>query len=313
MKIESLALALVSQSTRAAAAIAFAPRAASACILIALYLCTIRVGAAKITVWSDAGARQETQQTLAPLTREIARQRARLSSANAEERRDAVSRLGALRRPDAARAAVSALKDSVPIVRATAARTVLSLPAEEAAALLLPLLQDRDAFTRREVAYALGETKSLAAIEALSASLTADKDAGVRGAAAVALGTVGASRAVPVLSATLGRRIPGTSLFGRLLRRKTEENEFVRRAAAVALGQIGDRSGVSALILVLSNERSGDDVRREAARALGLVGDNSPTVINALRAALAARDPYLSRIAFEVLRRLAPSNATQPV
>ncbi len=128
-----------------------------------------------------------------------------------------------------------------------------------------------------------------------------------------ALRTVGDQRAVPELSATLGRRIPGTSLFSRLLRRKTEENEFVRRAAAVALGQIGDRAGVPALILALTNERGGDDVRREAARALGLVGDNSPAVINALRTTLTARDPYLSRIAFEVLRRLAPSNATQPV
>ncbi len=313
MKTETFALALVRQSTRAALAIAFVTRAAHACLLIALCLCAIRVGEAKPTFRPDAAVGQETQQTLAPLTREIARQRARLNAADAEERRDAVSHLGALRRPDAARAAASALKDSAPIVRATAARTVLSLPAEEAVALLLPLLQDRDAFTRREVAYALGETRSRSAVKALSASLAADKDAGVRGAAAVALGNVGDQRAVPELSATLGRRIPGTSLFSRLLRRKTEENEFVRRAAAVALGQLGDRAGVPALILALTNERGGDDVRREAARSLGLVGDNSPAVINALRTTLTARDPYLSRIAFEVLRRLAPSNATQPV
>ena len=51
------------------------------------------------------------QPALTPLQREIERQRARLSSADAEERRDAVTRLGAMRRPDASRAATLALND----------------------------------------------------------------------------------------------------------------------------------------------------------------------------------------------------------
>ena len=59
-----------------------------------------------------------------------------------------------------------------------------------------------------------------------------------------------------------------------------------------------------ALINALANERAGDDVRREAARALGLIGD--PSAIPTLRAALTARDPYLSEIASEALRRLEP-------
>jgi HEAT repeat protein len=79
----------------------------------------------------------------------------------------------------------------------------------------------------------------------------------------------------------------------------------VRRSAAVALGRIGSRDAVPALIDVLSNERTEDDVKREAARALGLIGD--PSAVPALRAALTARDPHLSQIAFEALRKLDPS------
>jgi HEAT repeat protein len=62
------------------------------------------------------------------------------------------------------------------------------------------------------------------------------------------------------------------------------------------------RAAVPALITALANERAGDDVRREAARALGLIGD--PTAIPTLRSALATRDPYLSEIAAEAIRKL---------
>src|SRR5829696_4413667 len=98
--------------------------------------------------------------SLTPLQLEIQKQRRRLNSSETEERRDAVMRLGWLKRPESSRAAAEALNDSAAIVRATAARSVLALPAEEAAALLLPQLQDRDAFVRQETAYALGETRS---------------------------------------------------------------------------------------------------------------------------------------------------------
>jgi HEAT repeat protein len=250
------------------------------------------------------------QPALTPLQREIERQRAQLSSTAMEERREAVTRLGAMRRPDASRAAVSALNDPAEIIRATAAHAVVSLPTDEAAALILPLLNDKKEFVRREAAYALGETRSRTAVEALTAALARDKEAGVRGAAAVALGLIGDERAVNALSEALGRRIPGTGFFSRITRAKTEENEFVRRAAAEALGRIGSRAGVPTLIAILTDEHAGDDVRREAARALGLIGD--PAAVPALRAALTARDPYLARLAFEVLRKLDPANATRP-
>jgi HEAT repeat protein len=219
-------------------------------------------------------------------------------------------RLGALGRPEGSRAAAAALGDPAPIVRATAARALLSLPAGEAATLILPLLRDREEFVRREAAYALGLTRSPAGVSALAAALETDKQPSVRGAAAVALGQLGDAAAVPALAGALSRRLRATGFFNRLRRRKVEEDEFVRRASAVSLGQLGSRDAVPVLVETLSNARTPDDVRREAARALGLIGD--PAAVPALRSVLTHRDPYLSRIAFEALRKLDPPTATRP-
>jgi HEAT repeat protein len=253
---------------------------------------------------------QTSGSTLTPIQREIEKQRVRLSSAEVEERRDAVTRLGALARPDASRAAIPALADREPVVRATAARAILSLPRDEAARLLLPLLGDKQEFVRRETAYALGLARSTTAVDELIVALSRDKEAGVRGAAAVALGQIGDARAVAALADALGRQLSASGILNRATFRKTEENDFVRRAAAISLGQIKSREGVPALVAALTNERAGDDVRRESARALGLIGDRSATP--ALRAALTARDPYLSQIALEALRKIDPNGATRP-
>src|SRR5215470_5797449 len=66
-----------------------------------------------------------------PAQTEIERQRQRLSSSDVEERRDAVMRLGLMRRPEASRAALPALSDESPIIRATAAKAILSIGAAE--------------------------------------------------------------------------------------------------------------------------------------------------------------------------------------
>lgn len=254
--------------------------------------------------------RARAQSELTPLQREIRVQTARLSSAEVEERRDAVTRLGALARPEGSRAASAALSDPSAVVRATAARAVLSLGAGEAASLVTPLLRDRDEFVRREAAYALGLARSPSAVAALAATLETDKRPSVRGAAAVALGQIGDAAAAPALAGALARRLPAGGVFGRLLRRKVEEDEFVRRASAVALGQIGSRESVPALAEALSDARSPGDVRRECARSLGIIGD--ARAVPALRSALAAQDPYLSRIAFEALKKIDPQSATHP-
>ena len=251
------------------------------------------------------------QVELTQLQREIKVQTDRLSSADMEERRDAVTRLGAMGRPEGSRAAAAALNDRAAIVRATAARAVLSLGGRESAKLILPLLGDRDEFVRREAAYALGLARSPDAVPGLIALIESDKKPSVRGAAAVALGQIGDPSAVAALSTALSRRVSASGFFSRALRRKVEEDEFVRRASAVSLGQIGGRDGVPALIEALSEEKPPDDIRRESARALGLIGDAS--AVPALRTALTSKDPYLSDIAFHALRKIERPGATKPI
>lgn len=251
-----------------------------------------------------------SQTELTPLQREIQQLKARLSSADVEERREALVRLGAMQRPESSRAAAAALGDPSAIIRATAARAVLWLDAGEAATLVLSLLGDRDEFVRREAAYALGLTRSSTGVSALVAAVESDKKPSVRGAAAVALGEIGEPAAVPALTGALTRRLPASGFLNRVRRRNTEEDEFVRRAAAVSLGQIKSRDAVPALVEALSDEHAPADVRREAARALGLIGDLSAAP--ALRAVLAAKDPYLARTAFEALLRIDPQSAKRP-
>jgi HEAT repeat protein len=254
---------------------------------------------------------QTPSTSLNPTQLEIEKERRRLSSSDMEERRDAAMRLGWMARPDASRAALQALRDNSSMVRATAARAVLSMPADEAAQALISLLQDKDEFVRQETAYALGETRSRMAVQPLVVALERDKRESVRGAAAVALGNIGDEAAVIPLVGRLSARIRSSGLFSRITRGQRAENEFVRRAAARSLGQIRSRAALPALIETLSDARAEDDVRRESARSLGLIGDAA--AVPALRTALAARDPYLSRIAYESLLKIAPGEANRPL
>jgi HEAT repeat protein len=229
---------------------------------------------------------------------EIERQRQRLSSADPEERRDALMRLGTMRLEAASRAAVPSLQDPSPIVRVTATKAILAIGGDESANALIPLLSDKDEFVRRETAYALGLTKSRNATAGLSERLLNDKEAGVRGAAAVALGQIADEAAVVALVGTLAPELAAPLKS----KRKREQNVFVLRAAASALGQIASRAGTAALISALSNENFPTDVRREAARSLGLIGD--PAAEPALRVATTSPDPYLSEIAHKAIHRL---------
>src|SRR6266849_4988206 len=155
-----------------------------------------------VAIAAPFGVAQSAGQ-LTPIQRELERQRQRLSSSDIEERRDALMRLGNLRRPDASRVAAAGLNDLEVQVRVAAAHAVVFLPPDEAAGLLLPLLQDRAEFIRREAAYALGKTRSGGAVGRLTELLSGDKEAAVRGAAAVALGQIGDETAVNALSLAL--------------------------------------------------------------------------------------------------------------
>src|SRR5258706_408140 len=238
----------------------------------------------------------QTNEQLTPIQREIERQRQRLKSDDTEERRDSLMRLGNLKRPDASRIAAAGLSDGAPMVRVAATHAIQSLPPAEAVTLLVPLLQDKMEFVRRETAYALGKTRSHSAVGPLESVLLNDKETSVRGAAAVALGEIGDESSVQSLSQILSGQSDQKK------KSKGASNEFVMQAATRSLGQIKSHSGVGVLIATLTKNNNENDVRREAATALGLIGD--PAAMPALQAALTSNDPYLSEAARDALRRL---------
>ena len=274
-----------------------------ACRAVALIPAVILLTATGVFAVASVKQEQTDTRALTPLQREIEEQRLRLTSAEIEDRREAVARLTAMHHPAASRVALSALRDPSPIVRATAAASVLALPAEESVASLIPLLADKDEFVRQHAAYALGQARSRTAVAALVERL-ADKKDSVRGAAAVALGQIADAAAVIPLSAILNPQ-SGLASVKKGQKSKREKNPFVLRAAAHSLGKIGDRAAAPTLIAVLQDERAEDDVRREAAFALGAIGDSS--AIPALREALSARDPHLSQTAHEAIRKISRS------
>jgi HEAT repeat protein len=232
---------------------------------------------------------------LTPLQFSIRQQQERLSSADSEERRDAIMQLGLLRHVEASRAAVPGLSDDAIAVRVAAATAVLSLPGDESAALLIPLLKDKNEFVRQEIAYALGKTGSRATVAPLIEMLGREKGPGARGAAVVSLGRLGDDAAAPPLVQILSGGPDG---------KKREQNPFVLRAAARGLGQLRSRVAVPTLVALIENPKIEADIKREAAAALGDIGD--PAAAPALRSALASPDPYLSMAAEKSLRSISP-------
>lgn len=247
-----------------------------------------------------------------------------------EEKREALFQLRNLRSPDASRVAIPALRDSNKMVRATAAASVVFLPPYEAAAVLIPILSDKDEFPRREAAYALGKVGHSSATARLVQVFKSDKSLEVRAAAAVGLGGIGDVSAIEPLSAIFKIR-------------PNEDEEFLRRSSARAIGQTAQliQTGVSStvtpqnflperykhfrerkhtdlvsefpefrpavllLIVVLQNSAESDDTRREAAFSLGAIGDAA--AINALEKHVSGDDPYLAEICREALLKIKES------
>jgi HEAT repeat protein len=247
-----------------------------------------------------------------------------IAAGNSEQKRDALFSLRNFETSEASRAAVPALRDTDPIVRATAAGSVVFLPPAEAATVLLPLLSDRDAFVRKEAAYALGRSRAQNSITQLINTAGRDRDLEVRSAAIVALGMIGDPAAVG-------------SLTGIFSARPNEEKEFIRRSAARSIGMIAQilitgesyvvtpenflperfksadgrdltaehpafTAAIATLSRVLTNRSEADDTRREAAFALGAIG--SPSSQKLLEKHRSSPDPYLAEIAAESLLKI---------
>ena len=256
-----------------------------------------------------------------------ARLQRQIESGSVEEKRNALFEIRNLRSGAASLLAVPALQDKNEIVRATAASSVVFLPAPEAARVILPLLNDKTEFVRREAAYALGTVGDASAAGPLARLVENEKILEVRTAAAVAVGKIGSVSGVDNMIAILRKR-------------PVEDDEFLRRSAARAIGQIAEantggktdvltpqnflpekykeigqappvdlaerlpifRTAVDVLTRVLGNENESDDTRREVAFALGAIGDKRS--IPVLERYSTASDPYLAEISKEALLKL---------
>ncbi len=247
-----------------------------------------------------------------------------IANGNTEQKREALFQIRNLRSETASRIAVPALRDSDPIVRATAVASVVDLPKQEAVVVLTPLLDDRDAFVRKETAYALGRVESPDAAAPLIRLLQREEDLEVRAAATIGLGPTGNPTGVEPLLTILKRR-------------PSEETEFLRRSAARSVGRIAQlmntgsgytvtpqnflpdkykkiaeenltagrpefETAVPVLSAVLQDRRESDDTRREAAYALGAIG--SPASVGILRSKQNSQDPYLAEISKEALLKI---------
>lgn len=242
----------------------------------------------------DAGS--SNQSVAEKIYQAAARESERLSSGNAETRRDAAQKLRLQENAVAARAASAALSDKSVIVRATASQAAAFASDEDAALFLATLLapKEKSEFVRREAAFALGAARSRTAVPALVKSLQTDKKPSVRAAAAIALGKIADERAIEPLANIL--RLSKTKKNRRTV------DEFVRRSAAKALGEIRNKQAVPILIEVLRDSSNADDVRREAAFALGTIADSSAVQI--LQENINAEDYLLAEIAEDALQRI---------
>lgn len=257
------------------------------------------------------------------------RLRDQIANGSVEAKRSALFEIRDLRSSSASRLAIPALLDKEPIVRATAAASVVFVPKNEASSSLIPLLNDKSEFVRRESAYALGDVQDRVATAPLIRLLQGDKIMEVRTAAAISLGKIGDASAIESLFAILGTR-------------PREDDEFLRRSAARSIGQIAQISvtgnpsvltpqnflpekfkdlgssdaigpvsqvfGRAAEILtnVLRNKSESDDTRREAAFSLGAIGDQR--AIPLLQTYLSDPDPYLAEICREALLKIERRN-----
>ncbi len=224
----------------------------------------------------------------------------KIRNGSTEEKRDILFKVRNLETEQASRLAIPALNDSSEIVRATAVSSVVFLPANEAAQILVPLLQDKSIFVRRETAYALGKIGNPQAVNSLLQVFQRDKSFEVKNATVIAFGEIGDVSAVDALT--------------KILQRKPKDSEeFLRRSAARSIGQIAENVGETVdfpvfqtannvLISILQNDKESADTKREAAFALGEIGEKAS--IQILQNQLNSGNIYLAEISRKALEKI---------
>jgi HEAT repeat protein len=182
---------------------------------------------------------------------------------------------------------------------------------------LIGRLRDKNSDVRWAAVWALGETGSPEAVEALVGRLddkTEDRE--VREEAAGALGTIGSPKAVEALAGRLQDvaedrevreeaavslgQIGSPEAVDVLTRRLADENDDVRQAARWALTEIS--SSVDAPVDRPDDKTEDREVREEAAVSLGQVG--SPGSVDVLIGCLEDKNRDVRLAAAEVLERI---------
>lgn len=243
-----------------------------------------------------------------------------------EEKRDALYRLRVIGTPEASRAAVPALSVPEPIVRATAAGSLTALPSSEALALLIPLLNDKEDFVRKEAVIALGNTGDQSAEKPLIRTMEKDDEDAVRAAAAEAIGEVGtvlslagltrvlalkpkdkrqalkrsAARAAGLIAGRLQKTDPANTTPESFLPSKFKRTLSERKDLTITIPDLASISFV--LRQVISSDDERPDTKREAAFALGEIGDK--TAEKSLTLCAVDEDPYLAEVCKEALAKL---------
>ncbi len=250
-----------------------------------------------------------------------------VASGTSEEKRSALFELRNIRTAEASRLAVPALTDVDELVRATAAGSVVFLPPDEAVAVLLPNLKDKEDFVRRETAYALGNVRNPAATKPLIEVVSKDKSSEVRNAAIFALGEIGDPSAVGFLTSLLNGKPKDSKAFERssaakAIGRIAQTVQNSNRSAVTPESFLPDkykssnsssfrdlasestdfRTALATLTNVLNNPKESSETRREAAFAIGAIDGNSGET---LKKCAVSPDYYLAEICKEGLLKSA--------
>lgn len=252
----------------------------------------------------------------------------KVRNGTAEEKRTALFDLRNFRTPEASRLAVPALSDPDEMVRATAAGSVVFLPSDEAVAVLVPNLKDKEDFVRGETAYALGKVRDRTAVRPLVEVATKDKSFEVRNAAVFALGEIGDPSAVDFLVSLLSGKPKDSRAFERSSAAKsigriaqaiqnstrspvTPESFLPSKYKAAGTATFRDlttdfpqlKQALPVLEKVLNNPKESAETRREAAFAMGAIDGDAG---NSLATCASSPDYYLAEICKEGLLKAAP-------